>query len=319
MLPPYLRGLRRLARERDGIVLCFAAKGIGIRMNDKIGALNKADVMRRFERVAAQFDNADFVHRHTADGLFERLAPMQFSATHILDLGCATGRDRKSLAKRYRRSLVVGLDRSPAMLARAKRKRPWYSKPADVRAVAERLPFVAGSLDLVYANLLLPWLDNLQVCFTEIARVLRKDGLFVFSTLGPDTFREIREAWDSAEVPGHVRSFPDMHDVGDALVQSGLRDPVLDVDTLAVEYRDPDRLFADLTAVAAGNSLRGRRNSLTARARIDRLRKHLTDGGNRLPFTLSLELVYGHAWGGGPPPTAGEYQIAATAIARRRR
>ena len=40
-----------------------------------------------------------------------------------------------------------------------------------------------------------------------------------------------------------------MHDIGDGLVNAGLRDPVLDVDRLQVNYRDAARLFDDLTAI----------------------------------------------------------------------
>jgi malonyl-CoA O-methyltransferase len=287
-------------------------------MNDKPGALRPKDVQRRFERAARQFDESDFVQRHAANGLFERMSPMQLDAAHVLNLGSATGRDRKTLARRFRGAMIIGIDRSPSMLARAKHGRSWFSKSHDILATAERLPIAGGSIDVVYANLLLPWIDEQQACFAEVGRVLRKDGLFAFSTLGPDSFRELREAWDVESWPVHVRDFPDMHDVGDALIRSGLRDPVLDVDSLVLQYTDADKLFLDLRRSAAGNSLRQRQQSLTGKTRIRRFRDRLTDSGKKRVLSVSLELVYGHAWGSGAPLAEGEFHIAAGAIRRRR-
>lgn len=284
-------------------------------MNDLPGALKRQDVQRRFERAASNFNSADFVHRHTAAGLFDRLLPMQIDAACVLNLGSATGRDHPLLKKRFRAALVFGLDQSRSMLLQARRNRSWFSRVDDIQADAMRLPVADGSVDLVYANLLLPWIDNLPACFAEIARALRKDGLFVFSTLGPDSFRELCD--QSSE--NSVRVFPDMHIVGDELVKSRLRDPVLDVDTLSLEYRDPDRLFRDLRNAAAGNSLRSRRRTLSGKGRVRALRDRLTGNGAVLPFTITLELVYGHAWGDGPAPVAGEYRVAAGGIGRRRR
>ena len=69
-----------------------------------------------------------------------------------------------------------------------------------------------------------------------------------------------------------------MHDLGDGLVNAGLRDPVLDVDRLEISYRDTNRLFADLTAAGARNSLTARPPGLTGRGRFAAMSKALGDG-----------------------------------------
>lgn len=244
---------------------------------------------------------------------------MQINAARILDLGSATGRDRQSLARRFRGALVIGLDSSLEMLRISRRRPRWFYRGAVVQAEAENLPFTDGSLDLVYANLLLPWIDNLPGCFAEIARVLRRNGLFVFSTLGPDSFAELRLAWGEVLAATRVRSFPDMHDVGDQLVRNGLRDPVLDVDVLSLQYGDADRLFADLRGTGAGNSLQLREPGMAGKARFRGFRERLASSAMQQPFKVTLELVYGHAWGGGPTPIPGEIRLDAGSIGRRRR
>jgi malonyl-CoA O-methyltransferase len=277
------------------------------------------DVQRRFDHVASGFDNADFVHRVTFDALLERLEPVVLRPRHVLDLGCATGTGSKQLARRFRPARVIGLDASYSMSRLATDGWSFFYKPRIVQADACRIPFRDGSIDLVFANMLLPWIDDHAACFSEIARVLAKDGIFAFATLGPDSLSELRDAWQSIDEELHVNIYPDMHDIGDALVRAGLRDPVLDVDQLNVTYRDTSDLYRDLTGAGARNCLRGRRQTLTGKSRFkamdDSLAARMTDN----VLSLELELVYGHAWGGGPRLPDGEFRVDPATIAHRSR
>ncbi len=288
------------------------------RMGRTPPALVARDVRRRFDRAAGGFDAADFVHRHTFDELLQRLSPVNIKPGRILDLGCATGSGSKPLARRFRGSRVIGMDTSFAMLQCAARKRALFSSRSALQADASRIPLKDGCIDLVFANLLLPWIDILPACLAEIARVTRKDGVFAFATLGPDSLSELREAWQPIDADSHVSNFPDMHDIGDALVQAGLRDPVLDVDYLTITYRDTKALYRDLTSAGARNCLHGRKKTLTGRCRfraMDRLlAANVADG----IVSLKLELVYGHAWGSDTRPPQGEFHVDPNQISRRR-
>jgi malonyl-CoA O-methyltransferase len=275
------------------------------------------DVRRRFDRAADHFGVADFVHRASCDGLIERLSPVKISPSRILDLGAAAGAGSRQLAKTYRKSRVVSYDVSAEMLRVAKRGKPFLSKLTELQGDASQLPLQTGSVDLVFANLLLPWIADLPGCFTEIARVLKKGGLFAFATLGPDSLVEIRKAWSDDD--NHVNHFPDMHDVGDALMKAGLVDPVLDADYLTVTYRNIEALYRDLTASGARNSLHGRRSSLTGRQRFRDMEAALAAHFREGHLSLTLELVYGHAWGGGPRPQPGEYRLDPASITKRQR
>lgn len=282
------------------------------------GRLEIRDVRRRFDRAAGNFSRADFVHRHAADGLFERMSPMLVDVRHILDAGAANGLASRALAGRFRGSRVLSLDASLPMLRQARRARSRFSAIREVHADATRLPLRDGSVDLVFANMLLPWIDDIPAFFTNVARVLRKGGLFVFSSLGPDSLEELRAAWQSVDDDEHVMTFSDMHLIGDALVKHGLREPVLDVDWLTIAYDDPPSLFSDLTAMGGRNVLRRRRRTLTGRHTFDRFVRRLVQRpGGRLE--LRLELVFGHAWGGGPAMPPGEYALDVAGIGRRRR
>ena len=258
------------------------------------------------------------MHAVTRNGLLERLGPMRVEANTVVDLGCGTGSACKDLARRFRRSRVLAVDLSRGMLTQVSQKRSWRSKVAVIQADARALPFANQAVDVVFANLLLPWIDDPAMLFREIARVLQKGGLLLFSTLGPDSLLALRRAWQSVDTGAHVNLFLDMHDIGDAAVRAGLRDPVLDVDRLAVTYASSAALFQDLTATGARNSLRDRDRSLQGRNRFQAVTDALEADRSDGVIQVNLELVYGHCWGSGTVADSGEYRVAASQIGRRR-
>ena len=279
--------------------------------------LRLRDIRRRFDRAAAGFDNADFVHAVTRDGLCSRLEPLLLTPETILDLGSATGAMGRLLRKRFKRAHVVSLDLSHAMLRQGKSNSPWFSQSSFVQGDAHHLPFTDASFDMVVANQVLPWAPDPQPVFDEVSRVLRKGGVFAFATLGPDSLREIERAWAGVDAGAHVLRFPDMHDIGDGLVRSGLRDPVLDVDRLAVTYENADSLFADLTRAGARNVLEHRSQGMVGKRAFRAMTDALAASGTDGKIVLELELVYGHCWGSGPKSDPSLYEIDANRIPRR--
>jgi malonyl-CoA O-methyltransferase len=270
-------------------------------------------VRRRFDRAAGSFDSADYVFRHAFDGLMDRLEPVRIEPAVILDLGASTGSGSRALGKRFRRARIISGDISAAMLRRARASRRLFSRPREVQMDARRLPLRDDSVDLVVANMLLPWIDDLPACLGEVNRVLVTGGVFAFSTLGPGSLAPIR---DTAGPHVRLHAFADMHDVGDALVRAGLADPVIDVDRLTITWPDAAAVRRDHVASGGGNSARGRIATLTGRDRLAALLDPFRrDGG----LAAELELVYGHAWGTAPRTRDGEVRIQADGIGRRSR
>lgn len=258
--------------------------------------LDPVRIRRAQTRATARFDSAAVLHREVGGRLLERLELIRLEPRTVLDLGCATGGVTAGLFRRYRKARIVALEQTPALLARVPHHAPWLRRPALVCADPAALPLADHSVELVFSNLALQWCDPLDRVFAECWRVLAPGGLLMFSIPGPDTLRELREAWARADDYVHVHAFIDMHDIGDALLRSQFADPVMDAEHFTLTYRDLAALVTDLRRLGATNAAAGRPHGLTGRGQCQRLfaayEQQRRDG--LLPATV--EVAYGHAW-----------------------
>jgi len=273
-------------------------------------------VRRAFGRAAATYDRAAALQREIGTRMAQRLDYVKMAPATILDAGCGTGDAVGELAARYPAARVIALDAAwPMVNAASQRSRHSQSlfrrliAPLSPRGVVgplfvcgdiNALPFPGVAVDMVWSNLALQWVNDLPRAFGEFRRTLKVGGLLSFTTFGPDTLKELRAAFARADGHTHVNRFVDMHDLGDMLVQAGFADPVMDMEQITVTYEEPRALLAELKAIGASNSTRGRPRGLTGRARWQRmlatLERARQDG--RIPATF--EVVYGHAWKGEP-------------------
>lgn len=285
--------------------------------------LEKAGVRAAFDRAGLTYEAAAVLQLRVAEELLGRLEPFDFRPRVILDLGAGTGRVAAELKRRYRRARVIALDLAPGMLRAAARHQRLFRRFERVCADAARLPLESASVDIIFSSLMLQWCEPLDEVFAEVRRVLTPQGFFAFSTFGPDTLKELRSAWAEADAYSHVNRFLDAHDIGDALMRSGLQEPVLDVDRTQLTYQDGMALMRDLKSLGAHNSTAGRPRSLIGRSRLQRVLNayEAFRKDERLPATY--EIVYGAAWGSAGRPTTsaadGEVRIPASRIRRRQR
>lgn len=281
-------------------------------------------LQRQFNRAAQTFANGDALHREVAARMRERLGYIKLAPARALDLGCATGATA-GLHALYPKAHITGVDFAFEMTRRAAQPVPWLARLRGARRSAvsavcadmAALPLAHASMGLVWSNLALHWLDDPEPALREVQRVLELGGLFMFSTLGPDTLCELREAWSTADGAGdtaapapaparwRVKRFIDLHDIGDLLVKTGFATPVMDMEKIVLTYDSVDRLAADLRATGSGNAMHARLRGLTGR----RAKQRMVDAyetrrnAGRLPATF--EVVYGHAWKAPLRKTAG--------------
>jgi malonyl-CoA O-methyltransferase len=279
--------------------------------------LDRAAIRRHAERASARYDESAVLAADLRAQMIRRLDWVAVTPDTVLDLGCGTGHGAAALAARWPRARVIALDASPAMLDQVAR-RAGASGVERIRAQAEAIPLPDAGVDLVFSNLVLPWCEDIDAVFGEVARILKPRGLFTFTTFGPGTLAELRAAWTGVDSFTHVHPFTGMHDLGDGLVRAGLAEPVLDVSRFTLTYPDVGALMRDLRATGAQNASTGRPRGLTGRSRHAAMAdayESFREGGV-LPATH--EVVFGQAWGGMPRGSrGGEIAIAVGDISRR--
>ncbi|MFM7227084.1 MAG: methyltransferase domain-containing protein, partial [Betaproteobacteria bacterium] len=225
-------------------------------------------------------DASQFLRREISARMLERLPLIKIQPQQILDAGCGEGRDLFALQQHYPAAALLGIDAAAPMLQAARSAnaatrsalkvflsnligKPRLESAAALLGCADfaQLPVASNRIDLLWSNLALHWHPQPHLVLAEWARVLRTDGLLMFSCFGPDTFAELRELFQAQGMPSRVLPFVDLHDYGDMLQAAGMADPVMDMEKITLTYADPAALLADVRAFG-GNPLRARARGL---------------------------------------------------------
>lgn len=287
-----------------------------------------AQVKRAFSRSAPDYVAASALQREIESRLLESLDYMDDPALQrvppqvVVDVGAGPGFASAAMRKRWPRAQVIAADMALPMLRESRRHAGWWQQTlgrdfSRVCADARALPFADHSVDVLFSNLCLQWVDDLPAVFAGFRRVLRPDGMLLVSTFGPQTLIELREAFAAADDNPHVSPFASIAQFGDALVQAGFRDPVLDRDLFVQRHPDLPALMRDLRTIGATNALQQRRHSLTGKQRFAaaaRAYEPMRGEDGMLP--ASWEAIYAQAWAPqhGAPIREGGMEIASVPV-----
>jgi malonyl-CoA O-methyltransferase len=292
-----------------------------------VSQIDKWEVRRAFDRAARNYDAHSFLQREISDRLLERLDYLKLEPGLIVDAGCGTCYSLRCLAERFPRSSRLALDLSPAMLKEARGGSHWWKRALQglkkpvvsyVCGDLEQLPIGTSKVDFVWSSLAFQWVVDLESTFRELHRVQRPGGAILFATFGPDTLKELREAFSMIDDRPHVSNFIDMHDIGDMLTHVGYQHPVMEMEHITLTYENLKGLMKDLKSIGAHNAASDRPRGMLGRQAWGRLEnsyeRYRIDG--RLQATY--EVVYGHAWVGDKSKLADGRQIVQFNIEQRR-
>jgi len=260
------------------------------------GIFDRAQIRRSLGRASATLPATDFLIRHAADELADRLGAIRRDFARAADVGAFHGVMTRALAERLPGLAPVSL--SPTLtLADA------CPRPAVV-ADAEALPLKAGAFDLITSALSLHLANDLPGALIQIRRALRPDGLFLGALLGGDSLIELRQAFMEAEseTAGGVspRVFPtaDLRDMGGLLQRAGFALPVADAERLTVTYADPLALMRELKAMGASNPLAARSSRFLRRDTLFRAAELYAErfSGENGRVRATFEIFYVCGW-----------------------
>ncbi len=258
--------------------------------------VNKTLSRRAFEKAAKAYDEAAILQREVASRLVERLDYMLIEPAVVLDAGAGTGYCAEDLVQRYPDSQVIALDIANAMLEQTRFKLQNNKNISYLASDVESIALADNSIDLIVSSLTVQWCNDYLKAFAEFKRVLKPGGCLLFTSFGPDALKELRHCWAKVDNDSHVNSFVDMHHVGDALLNAGFENPVMDSEVITVTYKDVYQIMRDLKTIGAHNVLNGRRHSLTGKKRLQAMVAEYETFRNDDVLPMSYEIVYGHAW-----------------------
>lgn len=287
-----------------------------------LNSVNRQHIKAHFSHAATSYDEAAILQKTVAERVDERLDLTTIEVQTVLDIGSGTGLLTEKVIARYPLAKCFAVDLSESMLLQSQPRlqsprfpalgslinkflnncsltKGFAKKTSATRINADvyQLPFADQSVDLIVSNLMLQWCDDLDAVFVEFRRVLRPEGLLMFTTFGPDTLKELRQAWRTTDADyEHVNHFIDMHDIGDALIRAGFGQPVMDMEMFTLTYDKPMGVLKDLKAIGATNANQNRNQGLMGKTKFHAMLEAYEGLRKEGKIPATYEVVHGHAW-----------------------
>lgn len=269
--------------------------------------------VRQFFSQSDLVHESGFMYREISKRMYERLALVKLEPLYILDAGCGSGEDLYALRKNFSSASIIGLDISPPMLNKARNQScvlrssiknflkryllPHYNKDRlKIDLICgdfSQLPLAFNSIDLIWSNLALHWHSQPNLVLADWHRVLRDNGLLMFSCFGPDTFKELHSTLTGVDGCSYSSPFSDMHDLGDMLINMGFSTPVMDMEIINVTYETVEKMVTDVQSLGGNLLMKENSGPLSKNQLRDVLERNKTSNQK---LSLTFEIIYGHAF-----------------------
>lgn len=261
-----------------------------------------ASLRRSFGRAASTYAQVAVLQQEVEKRLIEQLDFLEDrQPLRVLDLGCGPGRASGMMKKRWPKAQVIAIDAALPMLKEVPKQTRFWRPIKRICADASLLPLVDASVDVIFSNLCLQWVNDLPATLAEFRRVLKPDGLLLFSTFGPDTLLELREAyWQSGEKNPPLSPFAAIQQIGDAMIAAGFKNPVLDRELYQLTYADVRTLMKELKAIGATDARPSRSRGMAGKSRLQNMTAAYEKMRRDEVLPSTWEVVTVMAWGPAP-------------------
>ena len=223
--------------------------------------LSPQQIVTRFNRAAATYDEVSALQRAMADALLDRFAKGTLenaqpdSEIHIADLGCGTGYLLDQLRQRGFNKLH-GFDIASDMLEAVRSGKSSDSvklTEADLQA----LPVPDEQFDVVFSNAAIQWCDSARAA-NEIQRILRSGGRGFISTFGPQTLKQWRSVFESH---GHasVHRFEPLAQLTAQFQEAGLKVNQIETRLVNQSFDNVKDMFGSIKKLGASNAADSRK------------------------------------------------------------
>lgn len=234
--------------------------------------IDKHKIRLSFSKAALRYDIFASFQKQAAGELLNQLSAIshQLSAMKILDIGCGTGFLTYGIADALPDASIFGCDISHTMVkaASCKLQAARDTKIRLLTADGGVLPYKDGIFDRVASNLTYQWVHDIKTAFSEAYRVLRPNGVFIFSVLGPETLKELRHCYIEAKARFNRDGLPpfivflDKQMIQSVLENSGFKNISIKKTNIIKAYPDMWALLKAMKSMGAGNPFKAGNKSL---------------------------------------------------------
>lgn len=238
------------------------------------------------QRVHADFQRHTVLNEHytavitgLGETLLQRVAEFNLQPESIVNLTAGQSVITAVLATHYPQAKVTTIDYMPLQLQLAS------------------LPIATHSVDMVFCPMLLHWCIAPENLMQEIQRILKPNGVLLFSVLGPDSLIELRQVLLTLSDKPYIPVFTDMHNWGDLLQNLKFKNPVVDVDYYTVYYNNFAQLMLNLRSQGPTYFLREMNKGLITPHQWQELEHAYEAYRDAQGLALTLEVVCGIAFG----------------------
>ncbi|GMT42022.1 MAG: malonyl-[acyl-carrier protein] O-methyltransferase [bacterium] len=252
--------------------------------------LSQKSVKLSFSRSAKKYAKYAALQKDVSMRLVKDFVPPAIDQPKkILDVGCGTGFTAMDAKRRWRNSGLAAVDIAAPMALEAKKAGISQAAVAD----AAVLPFKDGAFDLVVSSLVFQWAFFTGPLFDELARVMVKGGRIFFSTLGPGTLKELRDAYNTACLectgkPALFKSMPGKDDLAEKMINAGFNEISSTFQTVVRSYPSVHDFFKTLKGTGA--TLPGRPENPPRRDVLAKTIERYSSSGS--PVNATYEVIY---------------------------
>ncbi len=241
---------------------------------------------KRRKRAAKTIDAYDFLHRRAMSDIVDRLESINREFPKALFYG--TGNLDQLLTPDCAVGDIVHADLTESRIPQRAHR---------IVCDEDAPPFAPQSFNLIISLLTMHHSNELVGTLAQMRAQLKPDGLMIAVLFGEQTLSTFKTALYQAEteitggVSARITPFAAVRDLGACLQRAGYALPVVDLDSVDVTYKQPERLFLDLRGMGETNVLRQAAKPMTRRLFQKTLTAFANTGGQ-----TQFDLVFLTGW-----------------------